>query len=71
MYCGPQYVGPDVTYVFPVPHRPFAPSVYPVGHVFVTTVELVDVAQLEESPGMGKYPAGQVASIYLELRFVF
>jgi hypothetical protein len=36
-------------------------------------VELVDVAQLEESPGMGKYPEGHVAagSIYLELRFVF
>jgi membrane-associated PAP2 superfamily phosphatase len=47
--------------------------VYPVGHVFVTIVELVDVAQLEESPGMGKYPAGHVAAgfIYLELRFVF
>jgi hypothetical protein len=47
--------------------------VYPEGHVLATTVELVDVEQLEESPGMGKYPAGQVAAgfIYLELRFVF
>jgi hypothetical protein len=47
--------------------------VYPVGHVLETIVELVDVAQLDESPGMGKYPAGHVAagSIYLELRFVF
>jgi hypothetical protein len=47
--------------------------VYPVGHVFLTMVELVDVAQLDESPGMGKYPKGHVAAgfIYLELRFVF
>ena len=73
MYCVPQYVGPVVTYVFPVPQSPFDWSVYPVGHVLATTVELVDVAQLDESPGMGKYPAGHVAagSIYLELRFVF
>jgi hypothetical protein len=34
-------------------------------------VELVDVAQLDESPGIGKYPEGHAASIYLELRFVF
>jgi hypothetical protein len=36
-------------------------------------VELVDVAQLEGSVGMGMYPDGHVASgsIYLELRFVF
>ena len=26
-------------------------------------VELVDVAQLDESPGMGKYPDGHVGSI--------
>ena len=73
MYCGPQYVGPVVTYVFPVPQSPFERSVYPDGHAFLTIVELVDVAQLDESPGMGKYPAGHVASgsIYLELRFVF
>ena len=71
VYCGPQYVGPVVTYVFPVPQRPLDCSVYPDGHVFLTIVELVDVAQLEESPGMGKYPVGHVPSIYLELRFVF
>ena len=73
VYCGPQYVGPVVTYVFPVPQRPLARSVYPVGHVFFTGVELVDVAQFDESPGMGKYPDGHVAAgfIYLELRFVF
>ena len=73
VYCGPQYIGPVVTYVFPVPQRPLARSVYPVGHVFFTGVELVDVAQFDESPGMGKYPDGHVAAgfIYLELRFVF
>jgi hypothetical protein len=35
VYCGPQYVGPVVVYVFPVPHRPFACKVVPLGHVLV------------------------------------
>lgn len=62
VYCGPQYVGPVVVYVFPVPQSPFVRSVYPVGHVFLTTVELVDVEQLEESVGIGKYPGGHVGT---------
>jgi len=37
--------------------------VYPVGHIFLTMVELVDVAQLDESPGMGKYPEGQTPTL--------
>jgi hypothetical protein len=48
--------------VFPVPHSPLSRSVYPVGHVFLTMVELVDVAQLEGSVGMGMYPDGHVGS---------
>jgi hypothetical protein len=62
LYCGPQYAGPDVVYVFPVPHIPFAWSVYPVGHVFGTTVFDLYVIQFDESPGIEKYPGGQLIS---------
>jgi len=49
-------------YVFSVPHSPFAFKVYPVGQIFFTTVELVDVEQFDESLGIEKYPEGHVAS---------
>ena len=61
VYWGPQYVGPVVAYVFPIPHSPFSCKTYPVGHSLFTTVELVDVEQFDESLGTGKYPEGHVA----------
>ena len=56
VYWGPQYVGPVVAYVFPIPHSPFSCKTYPVGHSLFTTVELVHVEQFDESLGTGKYP---------------
>ena len=54
-YCGPQYRDAVCKMVeLPVPQSPFGCRTRPVGHTFLTIVELVELAQFDESPGIGK-----------------